>query len=295
MNSPRATVLRSLGDRVPIKSRSIGAILTDSGRLSLEGAETVLCAQKEHGLRFGEAALHLGLVTAGDIRYALARQFEYDCLSPGQDAVMAEVLAAFDPAHHCVESMRALRSQIMMRWLDANADRKGIAIVSADAQVGRSFIAANLAVLLSQLGKRTLLIDADLRAPRQHHLFKLENRIGLSSILGERASFETVVSIEDLGRLSVLPAGPLPPNPQELLARPAFTHLLDHLASQFDVMIVDTPSWKTGSDAQIVSARIGASIFVARADHSETRAASEFVQILQQSGAEVLGAVINRF
>jgi len=202
-------------------SRSIGAILIDTGRLTPESAERILKLQKEQGLRFGDAAIQLGLLTETDIQRALSRQYDYPYLMPGDDRVSEEVVAAFKPFSPIVEQLRALRSQLMLRWIDAEAGHKTLAVVSAGRGEGRSFTAANLAVVFSQLGERTLLIDADLRNPRQHQLFNLENRIGLSSVLAGRAELpETIVRIPGLIDLSVLPAGATPPNPQELLSRP---------------------------------------------------------------------------
>ena len=99
----------------------------------------------------------------------------------------------------------------MLRWFDAETGHKALAVVSPDAGEGRSFIAANLAVVFSQLGERTLLIDADLRNPSQHQLFRLPNKLGLSSILAGRAELEeTVTRIPGLIDVSVMPAGATP-------------------------------------------------------------------------------------
>lgn len=286
--NPRDSVLRK-------RDRSIGAILVDSGRLRPESAERILAHQKEHRLRFGEAGLALGLISEEDVRFALANQFEYTYLAPGEGPVTTEVIAAYQPNHRCVEAMRALRSQLMLRWLDSQAEYKSLAIVSAEDGVGRSFVTANLAVVFSQLGERTLLIDANLRAPRMHEFFKLENRAGLASVLGDRAEGEPIIHIRAFTGLSVLPAGPIPPNPQELLSRPTFKNLIDAAATRFDVILIDTPSWKQGADAQIIAARARAAILVTRPDYSSVNDAVEFVDLLGQSGTQVLGAVVNQF
>ncbi len=295
MNSPTPSILLDSGNLTPIRDHSIGTILVDSGRLSPESAEKILRIQKEQDSRFGETALQLGLVTEDDIRFALARQFDYQYLTTGDRTLMPELIAAFQAHHPCVEALRALRSQIMLRWLDNDIERKAFTVVSAEDRAGRSFIAGNLAVLLSQLGENTLLIDADLRRPSQHQLFQLENRIGLSSILGERAGSEAIVRIDGFSRLSVLPAGPTPPNPQELLSRPGFSRLIDNLAHHFDVIVVDTPSCMSGADAQIISARTGAALLVTRTDQSKTASVNSFVEALNQSGVQVLGAVLNQY
>ena len=112
---------------------------------------------------------------------------------PAGDASLShELVAAYKPFSPVVEQLRALRSELMLRWFDEQPAHKAIAVMSEARGEGRSYIAANLAVVFSQLGGRTLLIDADLRKPSQHLLFGLENRIGLSTVLSGRAGSEAV-------------------------------------------------------------------------------------------------------
>lgn len=274
--------------------RSIGAILIDNGRLTPEAAERILKLQKEQGLRFGDAAIHLGLLSEADIQQALSRQYDYPYLMPGDERVSEEVVAAFKPFSPIVEQLRAVRSQLMLRWFDAEIGHKTLAVVSAGRAEGRSFTAANLAVVFSQLGERTLLIDADLRNPSQHQLFRLENKLGLSSLLAGRAELaEAVTRIPGLIDLSVLPAGATPPNPQELLARPVFNALMATAAGQYDIVIVDTPAGAETADSQTIAARTRGAVVVARKDRSSAPALQAFVTSLQHSGVAVVGAVLN--
>ncbi|MGB4064284.1 MAG: chain length determinant protein tyrosine kinase EpsG [Azonexus sp.] len=274
--------------------RSIGAILIDNGRLTPDAAERILKLQKEQGLRFGDAAIQLGLLTEADIQQALSRQYDYPYLMPGDDRVSEEVVAAFKPFSPIVEQLRAVRSQLMLRWFDAEIGHKTMAVVSAGRAEGRSFTAANLAVVFSQLGERTLLIDADLRNPSQHNIFRLENKLGLSSLLAGRAELaEAVIRIPGLIDLSVLPAGATPPNPQELLARPVFNALMATAAGQYDIVIVDTPAGAETADSQTIAARTRGAVVVARKDMSSAPALQAFVTSLQHSGVAVVGAVLN--
>ena len=110
----------------------------------------------------------------------------------------------------------------MLRWFDTDPAHKALAIISGERREGRSYIAANLAVVFSQLGEHTLLIDADMRNPSQHKLFGLDNGGGLSAVLSGRGRPVTVKHVPGLPDLWVLPAGAPPPNPLELLARPQF-------------------------------------------------------------------------
>ena len=278
-----------------IKSNgSIGAILIDSGRLSPEDAEAVLRLQKERGLRFGDAAIELGFVTEQDIQHALSSQYDYPYLLPGDPRVSESVIAAFQPFNKIVEQLRILRSQLMLRWYDPVAEYKTIAVVSPDNREGRSFIAANLAVVFSQLGEHTLLIDADLRNPSQHDLFRLPNQLGLSSLLSERCKLDQIITRADgLRSLSVLPAGPRPPNPQELLGRAAFSNMLTQVQAQFDVVIIDTPACSENADAQTITARCKGALVVARKDVTKARQLKQMVNGLQQAGAHVVGSVMN--
>lgn len=274
-------------------NQSIGAILMDSGRLSAENAERILRLQKEQGKRFGEAAVELGLLDEDDIRFALSSQFDYPYLPTGDSSLSPELVAAYKPASPVVEQLRALRSQLMLRWFDVETERKALAVVSPGAGEGRSFIAANLAIVFSQLGERTLLIDADLRKPRQHELFKLGNGAGLSDLLAGRVNIEAVVRIPSLLGLSVLPAGAIPPNPQELLGRPAFIETLHTFSRDFDIIIIDTPPSNGYADAQTVAVRARAAIMLARKNQSSLPDVAQFARSLQQSGATVVGSVLN--
>ena len=181
----------------------------------------------------------------------------------------------------------------MLRWFDAEAQRKALAIVSPGAGEGRSFIAANLAIVFSQLGENTLLIDADLRTPRQHELFKLRNNAGLSGLLAGRANAEAVVRVPSLLGLSLLPAGAIPPNPQELLGRPAFIETLLTVSRDFDVVIIDTPAASEYADAQTIAVRAGAALMLARKNRSSLPDLAQLTGSLQQSGATLVGSVLN--
>ena len=136
--------------------------------IDARGIERVLAAQREQGVRFGEAARALGLATQAEIERALARQFGLACIAPGAAALGEELVAAYEPAGPQAEALRAVRDQLLLRWLERKPESRALAILSAARGEGRSFIAANLAVVFSQLGSRTLLVDADLRNARQH-------------------------------------------------------------------------------------------------------------------------------
>lgn len=274
------------------EERSIGRLLLETGKISAADADRILHTQKEQGLRFGETAIKLGLVTEQDIQNALSQQFDYPCLPPNSKALDPELIAAFHPRDPKVEALRVLRSQIALRWY---SEHKSMIVTSARSGQGTSHVTANLAVVFAQLGERTLLIDADLRNPRQHHLFRQKNILGLSDILAGRAGMDAIQCVTGMENIALLTAGTVPPNPQELLGRPAFAELLNSAAKQYDVILIDTPPALDCSDAQMLSARIGGVLIVARRHHAKTADIEEVKRQVAIAGAVTVGAVLNDF
>jgi protein-tyrosine kinase len=193
-----------------------------------------------------------------------------------------------------IEPLRVLRSQISLRWVNPK-ERKILAIASPGRGEGRSWLAANLATVFAQMGDRVLLIDADMRHSRQHELFNLNNSVGLSALLTGRAGREIVCRIHPKLRLFVLPAGILPPNPQELLGRQVFDLVLDLFASQYDLIIMDTPATSESADAQILASRADAAVLLVRRNHTRIEELKGAIQNLTESGVHVMGSVVNEY
>jgi len=277
------------------RQEKLGRILQEAGRLDEAGVERVVALQATQDLPFGEAALQLSLITADELRSALARQFAYPCVGTDGDAFSAELVVACAPTHPCAEEIRTLRTQMMVRWHNERNERRCIAIVSPGSGDGRSYLAGNLAVAFAQAGDRTLLIDADLRRPRQHGIFKLSNRVGLSTLLAGRGDHGGALPAPGFGALSILPAGPQPPNPQELLLRPALGSLIERVLPAFDVVLIDTPAAASSADAQGIALRAGAALVVARKDSTRVDDIIGLAGRLRDSGTAVLGTVYNGF
>jgi len=271
----------------------LGSILVENGKIDSSDVEPILEVQRVRGLRFGEAALSLRLITRDDLRGAVAKQYGLPHLLPGGESINSELVGAYEPFHPRAEEMRALRTQLLIRWSNAQVRHRMLAVVSPGSGEGRSYVAANLAVAFSQLGERTLLIDADLRAPRQHRIFNISDRIGLSAVLSGRADRAAVVAVPQLGTLSVLPAGACPPNPQELLLRPALAALLGELRNDFDVILFDTPPASLYADAQSLAFRAGSAIVLARKDHTGIADIASTIRALSDTGTRVVGTVFN--
>jgi len=279
----------------PRAAGDIGSLLVKDGALTVAEAERVAEQQHRLGLRFGEAAMRMNLVTEPEVQRALAQQFDHRLLDPASKGLAAEIFAAHEPDSFKSESLRALRSQLLIRWLGAASSRRTLAITSARAGEGRSHLAANLAVIFAQLGCRTLLIDADLRKPRQHLLFNLPDRVGLSTILAGRAERRSVVMPVGITGLHVLPAGAVPPNPLELLSRPAFAAMLEEVRTQYDVVLIDTPPASYFADAMGIAYQAGHALLVVRRDETRVDEASETLRSLAESGVSVVGSVMTVF
>ena len=273
----------------------IGDILLREGKLVAEHMGRVHEYQAAQHIRFGEAAVQLGLVSDEDVQQALAYQFDYPYLPVDDERIDPEVIAAFRPFDPRVEAFRALRAQVVLRWLSVGTGGRAFAVIGPGRGDGRSYLAANLAVVFAQLGTRTVLIDADMRNPRQHKIFKVSNQSGLSQILAGRGEPESIQHVPPFRELSVIPAGSLPPNPQELLVRPQFEDLLDELANEYRVIIVDTPAGVNGADVQFVVRSTRAALMVIRKNHTRVRRATRFAQDLGPTGVSVLGTVLNRY
>ncbi len=274
------------------KARMIGALLVEAGLLNEAQVDEIQQFATRSGMKFGDAAVQLKLVTNDDIDAALRKQFNYPILPRGNTGVADDVVAAYDPNSGLVENLRTIRSRLSLNWLN-DAKRNVLAVVSPDASDGRSWFAANLATVFAQAGERTLLIDADMRRPHQHQLFGMEGEPGLSALLTGRAGREIIRRVHPQFRLSLLTAGTPPPNPQELITRNMFELLIERLAQQFDLIILDTPPASESADAELLAARAGAAVMLARRNRCREKALVHTAQSLTRYGVKIVGSVMN--
>lgn len=280
-----------------VNERLIGAQLVAKSELSEENVQRVLDFARTKGLRFGEAAVALGLVSQDQVLRALSTQFGYAYSSEERRQLLPELVGLNLPFSMQAEAFREIRSQLMARlYADSGGQaRPALAVVSPSSGDGKTFFSANIAVSLAQVGGRTLLVDADLRGPRLHELFKLENKAGLSSLLAGHVDADVIQSVPDVANLFVMPVGFAPPNPLELIERPVFGVLMRELTSRFDHVVVDTPAMRYGVDAQVIAARCGAALVVARKDQSRVSSLQQLVAALSQGPARIAGVILNEY
>lgn len=195
------------------------------------------------------------------------------------------------PLSHSSEAYRTLRNSLYF-----SIRGKGHSVIQVTSPVpgdGKSTLAANLAVAVAQSGRRVLLVDADFRRPRQHHLFHAGNAVGMSSVIEERAELPDAIVDTEINKLSLLPCGPIPANPAELLTSTRFNELLDGLRRQFDFVIVDTPPLLAVSDPAAVAARVDGVLLAMRLRKNAKPLALQAAQVIRQVDARVLGIVVN--
>lgn len=270
--------------------------LLQTGALTDDQARIVAEHQARTGQSFDQSAVALALATDEDValaRQALAGNLALQ-LQPSA-TVSDEIVVLSDPASPRAESLRLLRTQIIAQHVGAG--RRAFAVTGATDGSGVTFIAANLAAALSQVGIKTLLVDANLRNPRQDAVFGIDpNGPGLSTYLALQANRpERVVYSNVLPNLSVVPAGPPVARPQELLSGARFRTGVDILLRQFDVAVFDTPATNENADALTVAGVLGYALVVARRDHSFVKDVQTLSAQLAASRATVIGAVLNDY
>jgi protein-tyrosine kinase len=278
-----------------LHDRSIGEIIGRTKQLEHEQVEKILNYQKETGLRFGEAAVALGFVSNDDVLFALAQQFHYPYSPVDRQKLNPELVTAAQPFSKQAEAFRAIRGQVLLRAFPEGAPKNALAVISANTADGKTFFAANLAIVLAQLGGRVLLVDGDMRGPRQHEVFGVENSLGLSGVLSGRAEQQVIRQIPDLPSLYLLPGGAVPPNPIELVERPAFGLLIKELVGKFDYVLVDTPAALYGADASAIAMKCGAALCLARQGQSKIRGLQDLMATISAGSVKLAGVIMNEY
>ncbi len=195
------------------------------------------------------------------------------------------------PMSMAAESCRTVRTNLM--FMAAESPNHTMVVTSANPKDGKTTVATNIAIALAQSGQTVLLVDADLRRPRIHKAFGLENRTGLTNTLVGDRTLTQVTRDVGIDNLSVVTCGPLPPNPAELLHTPQFARLLEEAAGQYDRVIFDSPPLRAVTDAAILAPQCGGALLVVRARATTRDAVTVAVRSLRDVSANVLGGVLN--
>lgn len=202
------------------------------------------------------------------------------------------ITAKYPRASHS-EAYRVLRTNIQVMSLDK--PMKTLLITSANPKEGKSITAANLAVVMALSGLRVLLVDVDMRRPQQHRIFRLSNEFGIVNVLlHSEATLDTYLQSGGTENLWILTAGPIPPNPAELLDSKRMRDLFDRFKSRFDLVIFDTPPILPRIDAAVLARHVDGIVLVIDAGHTRRDSAVRAKEALAHAGGRILGVVLNR-
>jgi len=201
-----------------------------------------------------------------------------------------ELVINAQPTSYQAEAFRMLGTNIRLSSIVKSIHT--LVVTSPASSEGKSIIVANLAIALAKMGMNVVAVDADLRLPRQHHLFGIGPGEGLTeSLLKE--GFEGILQSTKFEGLKVLTSGTLPPNPAEVLSSPQMAKLLDELAQKFDLVIIDTPPLLAVADATILASKSDGVLLVLRSGHTPSQAVRDAIERLHQVGANLMGVVLN--
>lgn len=200
-------------------------------------------------------------------------------------------VAKWDLDAHYAEAARSLRTAVYFGMVEGEGNL--VQVTSPDAADGKTTIAANLAIAMAKAGQRTLLIDADLRKPRQAERFGLSDEKGLSTLLASDVAVDKVVQKSELEGLDVLTSGPVPANPAEVLGSTRFANLLEALSKKYDRVIVDSPPVLPVTDARIIASRCSVTLLTLRVDKTTRKRAAAARDSLMGAGAKILGVALN--
>jgi receptor protein-tyrosine kinase len=286
--------------------------------LILELGLTNLAVEKIY-VSFADAAARLGLLAPSDLEEAMLKlQGEQQPKQEPQQTGLVEtairriaadkrvvlrqgervkpgakLILAHDSENPRSERLRALRTELLLLH-ESGRGANMVAVVSAGSGEGRSQLAAELAISFAQLGRRTLLVDADMRKPSQHELFGSTNQHGLSQAIAhnEKPFFHPVLG---LPLMHLLTAGPVPPNPLELLSDGRFSNLLNDWRNAYEFIVLDTPPVDQCADGLAVATMAARVLVLSRASHTTFKSTRSLLRRLATTQSKLLGAVINHF
>ena len=262
--------------------------------ISSEGQGGGLLGRYGYGYGYGYGASRrssASVVPAGPPARRSSRKSSRVRRKGGEDEIAIELLPHLRPRLAVAEAYRSLRTALL---LSSAHELKVIVVTSAVPSEGKTSTAANLAVVLAQLGKQVLLVDGDLRKPRQHEVFHAGNKLGLVSFLTGGAEADKIIFRSDIDNLFLTPSGPIPPNPSELLSSERMQEFLKFVRAQFDIVIFDTAPALAVTDGILIGSQSDGVVLCMRAGHIQRRDAKSCRDRLVQAEVKLLGAVLNR-
>ncbi len=257
-------------------------------------AAAFFMSRMDRTIRSVESVEGLGIPVLGVIPH-LARATDAK-LKPGLKQLRpaqspSELIVVDEPMSPAAETFRMIRTNLA--FMSQDGPLRSAVITSAMPLEGKTTIASNLAVTLAQFGRSVLLVDSDLRRPRLHRVFEVENKAGLSTLVEGRAAWNEAVHRTKVDGLSLLTSGPIPQNPSELLHSDTFVRVKDELLEHFDYVLFDSPPMGAVTDAAILAPQVDGVLLVVRAGTSTLHAVTGARKQLQGVSGRLLGAILN--
>ncbi|HEY2405858.1 MAG TPA: polysaccharide biosynthesis tyrosine autokinase [Polyangiaceae bacterium] len=232
-----------------------------------------------------------GKQSVGYYGYGRSRRQRVNPETTTADSVDPELLVHTHPKSVVAEAARAIRTNLM--FMSPDQPFRCLLVTSAGPAEGKTTVAACIAVAMAQTGQRVCLVDCDLRKPRVHTLFKERNDRGVTTALLDPSDMDASILGTPVANLSVMKAGPTPPNPADLMHTEAFGKVLDGLRARFDRVVIDSPPIGLVTDGVILATRVDATVLVVRALSTRRDAAKRAVRALRDVGANCAGFVLN--
>ncbi|GEN54633.1 CpsD/CapB family tyrosine-protein kinase [Halobacillus faecis] len=201
------------------------------------------------------------------------------------------IVAGDNPKSPIAEQFRTIRTNLQFTSVDQELE--SMLVTSASPAEGKSITTANTAVVFAQQGKKTLLVDADLRKPTIHYTFRVANTSGLSNYLVGNEQVFKLASETHIDNLDVVTCGPIPPNPSELLGSKKMQRFIEEAKQSYDMIVFDTPPVLAVTDSQVLSNFVDGVLLVVRSKQTEKEAAVKAKESLEQAQANILGVVLN--
>ncbi len=202
-----------------------------------------------------------------------------------------ELINYAHPKFFISEDYRTIRTSLLLS--NADSHPKSLLLTSALPMEGKTTTASNIAVAFSQLAEKVLIIDADLRKPRLHRIFEVNNMGGVSNYLSGKVSLQDAIKMSTIQNIWILPSGPIPPNPAELLNSKKMQQMLDEVQQDFDIIIIDSPPVLAAIDTVVMSSFVDAVVLVVRAGKTNKQALLRTYEEMEKARANVIGVVLN--
>jgi capsular exopolysaccharide synthesis family protein len=288
-----AKVLSSPGPGIQVAPKMMMTLLAGLFLGSLAGVGLAYLADyADRGFRSSEEVrLRLGLPLVGHIP-SLQPDADAAARAAGGEAILDPMLVSHYKSMSVeAESYRAVRTALYFGT--QGEGHRIIQVTSPSKGDGKSLLIANLAISIAQSNKKVILVDADCRRPRQHKIFGVKAPVGLANVIAGTADLADAVQASRVANLDLLPAGPIPPNPAELLTSPRFQDLLDELRGRYDFVLVDTPPLLAVTDPCVVAARVDGLFLVIKLSRDARPKAERAREILTSLGVKVFGVIVN--